>query len=69
MRQPAYIMFITNKCASCHFWRKENLLKRQKGSAYYKNVCLQKCLLLFMSLLAAPIVKRGHIGLEFTLTF
>ena len=33
----------------------------KKVSKYYENDCLQNLLLLFMSLLTAPIVKNSHI--------
>ena len=39
---------------------KGNLLKHQKVSKYYKSGCLK--ILLFMSLLTAPIVKKGYLG-------
>ena len=32
-------MFISNNCASFHLWWKENLLKQQRVSEYYKNGC------------------------------
>ena len=52
-------MFITNNCGSFHF--------HQKVSKYYENGYLQNFLLLFVSLLTAPIVKNSHIRLKFTL--
>ena len=54
-------MFITNNRASFHLSLKENLIKRQKVSKYNENGCLQNLFLIFMSLLAAPIVKSSHI--------
>ena len=41
--------------------RKQNLVKHQKVSKHYENGCLLNFLLLFISLLAVPIVKRSHI--------
>ena len=61
MRQLVCTMFISNNCASFHFWWEENLVKHQKVSKHYENDCLQSFLLLFMSLLTAPIVKNSHI--------
>ena len=61
VRQLVYTMFTTNNRASCDFFCKEILLKHYKVLEYYKNDCLQKCLLLFTSLLTAPVVKRSHI--------
>ena len=52
-------MFITNNHASFHLWLKESLVKHQKVSKYYENDYLQNFLLLFISLLTAPIVKAG----------
>ena len=54
-------MFISNNCGSFHFWWRENLAKHQKVSKYYESDFLQIFLLLFMSLLTAPIVKSSHI--------
>ena len=39
MRQLVYTMFISNNRASFHLWCKENLVKHQKVSKYYKNGC------------------------------
>ena len=39
-------------------WQKENLVKHQKVSKYYKNDCLKNSILLFMSLLKALIVRN-----------
>ena len=41
--------------------RKQNLVKHQKVSKHYENDCLLNFLLLFISLLGVPIVKRSHI--------
>ena len=54
-------MFIGNNRTSFHLRLQENLVKYQKVSSYYENDCLQNFLLLFMSLLIAPIVKNSHI--------
>ena len=48
-------MFITNNSP-----RIGNLVKHQNASKYNDHVCLQNFLLLFMSLLTAPIVKNNH---------
>ena len=40
---------------------KEDLVKHQKFSKYDENGCLQNFLLLFMSLLAAPIARNIYI--------
>ena len=53
-----YIMFTSNTCASFHLRWKENLVKHQRVWKYYENDCLQNFLLLFISLLTAPIVKK-----------
>ena len=37
------------------------MVKHQKVSKYYDQYCLQNFILLFMSLLTAPIVKNSHI--------
>ena len=60
-------MFITNKRASFHLQRKENVVKHQKVSKYYENDWLQNFFLLFMSLLTDPVVKNSHIeaGISF----
>ena len=63
-----HTMFISKNHASFHLRRKQNLVKHQKLSKYYENYCLQKFILLFMSLLAVPIVENSHIGPEFTLS-
>ena len=39
MRQLVYTMFISNNCASFQLWWKKNLIKYQKFSKYYRNVC------------------------------
>ena len=61
MRQFVYIIYISNNRALFHFWGKQNLLKHQKVPKYYETGCLKNLLLLFMSLLTAPIVKDSHI--------
>ena len=60
-------MFITNKRASFHLRRKENVVKHQKVSKYYENDWLQNFFLLLMSLLTDPVVKNSHIeaGISF----
>ena len=52
---------IPNNHAPCHLWGKESLLNHQKVLKYYENDCLQKFILLFMSLLTALIVKNSLI--------
>ena len=61
MRQPVYVMLISNNRASFHLWQKENLLKHQRVSKYYESDCLQNFLLLFMFLLTAKFVKNSRI--------
>ena len=61
MRQLIYTMFISNNRILLHLRRKENLIKHQKVSKYYENICLQNFLFLCMSLLKALIVKNNHI--------
>ena len=56
-----HTMFVSNNRASFHLWRKEKLVKHQNVSRYFENDCLQNFLLLFMSLLTAPIVESSHI--------
>ena len=60
-------MFITNKRASFHLRRKENVVKHQKVSKYYENDWLQNFFLLLLSLLTDPVVKNSHIeaGISF----
>ena len=53
-------MFITNNHASLQLWRKENFVRYQKVSKYIQDF-LQNFHLLFMFLLAAPIVKNSHV--------
>ena len=53
--------FITNNHASFHLWWNKNLLNHQTISQYDEHDCLQKFLLLFMSLLTAFIVQNSHI--------
>ena len=53
-------MFMTNNDTLFHLWLKENLVKHQVVSKYYEKDCLQNFLLLFMSILAAPIVENSH---------
>ena len=62
-------MFITNKRASFHLRRKENVVKHQKVSKYYENDWLQNFFLLLMSLLTDPVVKTVILRLEFPLCF
>ena len=59
--------FITNNHTLFHLWWDESLLNHQKVSKYDKRDCLQKIILLLMSLLTALIVKNSHIlaGLYF----
>ena len=54
-------MFMSNSCPWFHLRQKENLVKHKKVSKYYKNDCMQNFLLLFMSILRAPIFKKSHI--------
>ena len=54
-------MFISNNRPSFQLWWKENLVKLQQVSKYYENDCLQKFLLLFMSLLQIKFVKNCHL--------
>ena len=61
MRQLVHTMFISNNRGSFHLWGKENLVKHQKALKYHKNDCLQKFILLFMSLLTAAITENSHI--------
>ena len=61
MRQVIYAIFISNNRPWFHLWLKENLVKHQKISKYYENDCLQSFVLLFLSLLATPIVENSHI--------
>ena len=44
MRQLIYTMFISDNRKSFHLWWKENLVKHQKVSKYYKNDCRLKWL-------------------------
>ena len=37
--QLIYTMFISNNCVSFYMWWKEKLVKYQKVSKYYENVC------------------------------
>ena len=46
-------------CFTCG--EKENLVKHQRVSKYYKNDCLQNVLLHYISLLTAKFVKKSHI--------
>ena len=50
-------------------WWKEKLVKYQKFSDYGIHECLQNFTLVFMSLIAASIVKTVIFLLEFTLVF
>ena len=61
MRQFVYTMFKSNIGASFHLWLKKNLLKHQEVSKYYEGGCVKNFLLLFMSLLTAPIDKNSRI--------
>ena len=61
MRQLVYTVFISRNHELLHLWSKENLVKHQKVSKHYENDFLYSFLLLFMSLLTAPIVKNSHI--------
>ena len=47
----------------------ENLAKCLKVSKHYDHGCLQNLLLLFMSLLTVPILRKVMFWLEFTLYF
>ena len=49
--------------------KKENLIKHQKTSTYFENDCLQNFLLIIISLLAAPVVKKTHIESKIYLAF
>ena len=68
-RQLVYTVFLGNNRASFHFWGKQNLVKQQKVLKYYENDCLQNFVLLFMSVLTVPIVKKVICRLELTLSF
>ena len=59
VRQLLYTMFVAKNRASFNLWE-ENLVKHQKVSKY-ENDCLQNFILLFMTLLTAPIVTNSHI--------
>ena len=59
--QLVYTTFFTDNCASFLLRRKENYVKHQKVSKYYNHHCLKKFILLFISLLAAPVLKKSHI--------
>ena len=61
VRQPVDTMFISNNLTSFHLWWKENLVKYQKVSKCYENDCVQNFLLLFLSLLTAPVAKNSQI--------
>ena len=61
MRHLVYTILITKNGTSCHLWSKETLVKHQKISKYYENNCPTNFILLFLSLLAPPIVKRSQI--------
>ena len=61
MSQLLYAVFISNNCASLHFWWKKNLVKYQKVSKYFENDRLQKFLMLFMYLLIYKFAKKSHI--------
>ena len=61
-RQLVYTVFLGNNRASFHFWGKENLVKQQKALKH-ENDCLQNFVLLFMSVLIVPIVKKkSYVG-------
>ena len=60
MRQLIYTMFIKNNRASFRLWGNENLVKHEKVLKYEKD-SLQIFLLLFVSLLTAPVVENSHI--------
>ena len=65
-------MFITNNRTSFHLWGKKNFLNDQIVSKYYEHDCLQRFVLLFISLLTDLIVKNSGwngIRMEFTLSF
>ena len=62
-RQLVYTVFLGNNRASLHFWGKENLVKQQKVLKHYENDCLQNFVLLFMSVMIVPIVKKkSYVG-------
>ena len=49
-----------NNCTSFHLNWKKNSVKHLKVSKYFENDRLQNIILLFMSLLIAPIIKNSH---------
>ena len=53
-------MFFNKNHSSFHFWGKKNLTKYQKVSKCYENECLKNFLLLFISLLTAPIAVFSY---------
>ena len=61
-REFVYTMFNTN-----NYINYQNLIKHQKVLKYYKDNCLQKFLLFFMSLLTSPFAKNSHnyVGIYF----
>ena len=61
MWQLVHNMFVTDIHALSHLRWKENLAKNQKVSKYHDLHFLQNFILLFISLLASPIVKIGHV--------
>ena len=48
---------------------KGKFVKHQNVSKYHENNCLQNLLLLFMSLITAPIVKNSHIYARINFVF
>ena len=59
MRQLDYKKFFSNNHASLNFLCNEDLVKHQKVAKYYDHDCLQKFILLLMSLLTTRIVKKN----------
>ena len=60
--QWGYTTFIINNQTSFHLWWKKDLVKHQKVSIYYHHDCLQNFILLFMSILTAPVVEKSFFG-------
>ena len=62
-------MFIANDCTSFWFCANKNLLKHQRISKYYDNVCFQNLILRFMSLLTAKFDKNSHTRAKISFIF
>ena len=57
-------MFTNKNHTLFYLWWKESLVINKKIFNYHDHGCLQNVLLLFISLLTAPIVKNSHILAE-----